>query len=254
MLAIEIRRLIEVSPLAGEAERLMSWVQPSVRLQAYLREEDNMPRGASRFGGCPDLPPQVAWPCRDDRPLAFLAQIDLAEAARTYALPELPHEGWIAVFYDPQSGDEWDRAGWQVMYYCGESLALRRVGHPDGPEAEYNLCDLAFAREDCLPDPSQDMAGFDAWVRENWDAYWDLWKQPQLNRRETIHRLGGYPSLVQGGMEGEARDDWAFFLQIDTDAEAGWMWGDAGQLYFYWDRTAPMPQALANAWCITECY
>jgi uncharacterized protein YwqG len=29
--------------------------------------------------------------------------------------------------------------------------------------------------------------------------------------------------------------DWALLLQIDTDSELGWMWGDAGTIY-YWIR------------------
>src|SRR5262245_45007702 len=34
--------------------------------------------GASRIGGVPDLPKSVPWPQRQGKPMAFIAQIDLA--------------------------------------------------------------------------------------------------------------------------------------------------------------------------------
>src|SRR5688500_4175159 len=36
---------------------------------------DALPLGASRFGGVPDLPPEIAWPQIEGKKLMFLAQI-----------------------------------------------------------------------------------------------------------------------------------------------------------------------------------
>lgn len=85
--------------------------------------EGGMAKGASHFGGTPNMNPAIAWPVRAPvssppenvaaianengidlvvaQPLPFLAQIDLAEAAREGALPDdLPREGRLLVFYD----------------------------------------------------------------------------------------------------------------------------------------------------------
>lgn len=90
--------------------------------------------GGTRIGGTPDLPPGLAWPRRPqpadaeaiarrgnasaaaemrahfklEAPLAFLAQVDLAEAAALGpASRDLPDHGRLLVFYDLMAGP-WD--------------------------------------------------------------------------------------------------------------------------------------------------
>ena len=54
--------------------------------------------GESRFGGAPDLPTDMDWPCNeDDEALTFLAQINLAEIPEFDGNP-LPARGWLMVF------------------------------------------------------------------------------------------------------------------------------------------------------------
>jgi uncharacterized protein YwqG len=270
MLADEIRRAIEGSALAGEVETIMAWVRPALRIHATRLENGSPPLGASRMGGLPDLPPGTPWPENKGRPIEFLAQIDLAEAARAFALPELPATGWLAIFYDAEHGEEPDRQGWRVLYFDGAAASLAPSEHPDEAEELFYPCTLTFEREDCLPDPSDRIPVYHDWVEPYSDDYRALVESFRpvstgLFHHEPHHRLGGYPMLIQNGLEAEDRPEWDFALQIDSDNAPGWGWIDMGRLYFWTHRVGaggPLharigeaerrARSFANAWCITE--
>jgi uncharacterized protein YwqG len=42
-------------------------------------------------------------------------------------------------------------------------------------------------------------------------------------------------------------------LQVDTDDEAGWMWGDAGTLYYWIRRPDLLAGRFDRIWMIFEC-
>lgn len=246
MKAEEIHRAIEATPLAGEVDQMMAWVKPAVRLRTYLAEHE-LALGASRMGGAPDLPAEISWPHHEGRPLEFLAQIDFAEAARAYALPDLPTSGWLAVFYHAQRGHELGRKGLHMVHFDGERSALQRAEHPGEPTWSYNLCEVLFEREDCLPDSCDYIPGFKDWVEVHGEDYWDHFEEPAMENREPHHRLGGYPMLVQCGDLGAGRKNWDYLLQIDTDYEVGWMWGDAGRLFFWSPRESQLARSFGGA-------
>jgi hypothetical protein len=75
---------------------------------------------ACRIGGAPDLSPDLAWPRREDRPLAFIAQLDCG-ALRHAGRPDwLPNAGMLFFFYDlveqPWGFDPADRGSWAVLH------------------------------------------------------------------------------------------------------------------------------------------
>ena len=77
-------------------------------------------RGSSRIGGCPDLPPSVAWPVDDGEHLTFVAQVDLS-ALEPWCVPGFPARGWLWFFVGL------DEPAWNVDH---------RVIHFDGARAE----------------------------------------------------------------------------------------------------------------------
>ena len=125
------------------------------------------------------------------------------------------------------------------------------------------------------------------------DAYWHLTEEleregarvpaevaeaPGTARYPPIHRLGGVPHEIQNPMEAEcelarrgedplalpysrkeeiadeAKARWRLLLQVDSDDEAGMMWGDAGMLY-YWIRDDDLAaRRFDRAWCVMQCY
>src|SRR4051812_7438146 len=73
----------------------------SIRLTAHATEhEDEIPIGASKLGGAPDLPAGYDWPLVDQSPLDFVAQINFAETAPYDLDYLLPTSGWFHVFFD----------------------------------------------------------------------------------------------------------------------------------------------------------
>ncbi len=48
--------------------------------------------------------------------------------------------------------------------------------------------------------------------------------------------------------------DWRLLLQLDSDDNPKWMWGDAGRLYF-WIREQDLAERnFSRVWCIEQCY
>jgi hypothetical protein len=81
----------------------------TTQLRATLRVRPTRGRarvGGSKIGGAPDLPEGSAWPTVDAIALAFVAQIDLREVARSYgrACP-LPPRGILSFFFDANLTD-----------------------------------------------------------------------------------------------------------------------------------------------------
>ena len=254
-----IRKVIAGSDLAGEAEAIMACVRPAVRMHVTRTEMADLARGASRLGGQPDLPADLHWPANpgnDARPLEFLAQIDLAEAARVCRLPDLPDTGWLVVFYDlddsPWGYSASDEGGWRVLYFSGAAEKLIRARPADGKVEIFQPCALCFEREDCLPDIQGATKDFGPRDRGEWDRWWKLQQRLKRQTGEPLHRLGGYPSLVQSGVDD---DNWEFLLHLDTDEEGpGWMWGDAGRIYYWACRNCREAGDPIHAWCTVECY
>lgn len=48
--------------------------------------------------------------------------------------------------------------------------------------------------------------------------------------------------------------DWRLLLQIDTDNDAGMMWGDTGMLYFWIREQDARVRDFSKVWMILQCY
>lgn len=112
-------------------------------------------------------------------------------------------------------------------------------------------------------------------------AYFDLldaWDEV-IAVRGPNHQIGGWPRLQQApiwrecdvvsrglslGNPQQANDprvralrntesDWALLLQLDTDDDVGWMWGDVGTLYYALRQSLQRPAAFADAWMVFQC-
>jgi uncharacterized protein YwqG len=58
--------------------------------------------GLSKIGGTPDLPEGMDWPLSNGKPMSFIAQIRLADAAAFDASKALPKTGTLYFFYDAE--------------------------------------------------------------------------------------------------------------------------------------------------------
>ena len=110
------------------------------------------------------------------------------------------------------------------------------------------------------------------------DAYGEFVGSQQ--RKSALHMMGGHPDVIQNSMEEECElvsngiylgdvkgykspeavalrqkpRDWRLLLQLDSDDDAGMMWGDAGRLYV-WIRGSDLEaRDFSKVWMFLQCY
>jgi len=47
--------------------------------------------------------------------------------------------------------------------------------------------------------------------------------------------------------------EWKLLLQVDTDKDTGWMWGDVGTLYFWIREADAQRDDFSKVWMIFQC-
>jgi uncharacterized protein (TIGR02996 family) len=137
-------RILERVAAAGVPElkdRVLRLARPALRMRKAPADESQIPIGASKIGGLPDLPRRFRWPpggdCRatyaydtggTDRLAGFLAQLNLAEIAGTQAARDLPEVGVIS-FFCFQDVDKPDAIGAKAMFFA-DAAGLVRTSPP----------------------------------------------------------------------------------------------------------------------------
>jgi uncharacterized protein YwqG len=248
---------------------------PSVRMHLVVPKKGV--KGNSQLGGRPRIPKGFQWPKRNDgTPLHFLCQVDLAELTKfSSARQNLPAEGMLSFFYE--SGEQpWgltkaEKDGWRV-YYFRQSKDLEEY------EEEIDLLPMfkiRFTEEPTYPDALSDEV--ESLAADAHDEYTDFSLECYGDR--PFHRLLGHPQLVQTDLrqplEIAAKDvdidnamsdiekathlfkasrRWKLLLQIDTDENAGMMWGDGGTLYFLIEDEALKKKNFDNVWLQLQCF
>jgi uncharacterized protein YwqG len=264
------------------AAALTALARDSIRLRGQPADDTDVPLGASKLGGRPDLPLGTAWPSRDGESLAFIAQVRLADAAPYDTAHVLPATGLLSFFYDAKQetygDDPVDRGGWQVLYLAGDSSQLRRTDAPAPlpAHARYTPCALTCAAEVTLPqDPRLEQPTWQ-WQPGQQQRYEDLLANvPSVaERAEPHHRMLGYADTLQDDMRLQCQlvahgvkigtqdprsaalasgaASWLLLLQIDSDAQAGMRWGDAGMLYFWIEREALAARQFDHVWLVLQ--
>jgi uncharacterized protein YwqG len=241
--------------------------------------EEAIPIGHSKFGGCPDLPANFAWPQWQGLPLAFLGQINLAEVQNTNPVELLPASGILSCFYDPEQStwgfDPEDRGSWSVCWFPHQDL--QRMPPPDdlSEDGEFPACELSFAAELTLLGLETAEIALLNLTAEEQEHYLECIDFPE----GYGHHLLGYPQEIQGSMQLECQlashgiycgdsqgqnqtqvqelaataSDWILLLQIDTDDNVNWMWGDCGRLYFWIKQADLVAQKFDAVWMILQC-
>jgi uncharacterized protein YwqG len=215
-------------------------------------------------------------------PLSFIAQIDLEEADPSPHLG-LPTSGRLFFFYDavnsPWGFDPSTRTAAQVLYLSQPISQIRRAPRSDAPPTIFKTASLRFEPDWTLPEfiegesPELSIYKLD-------EKYRDLITQ-LIGENTIVHRIRGHDQPIQNDMKLEAQlvsngiycgdsssaedprveslsagaADWVLLLQVDSDeAGPGWMWGDAGRLY-YWIRKQDLADRdFSQIWATEQCY
>lgn len=124
-------------------EKLAHLSQDCIHAIHSLEEDDDIPIGASKYGGAPDLPRDFIWPFHNDRPMWFTCQIDLSELPTCFDI--LPKIGVLSFFYvDPVYRGE-DGEGGFVTHSPNRNALSRTPPIPD-PQNPRIYNDMFFAR------------------------------------------------------------------------------------------------------------
>ena len=256
------------SKLGGEPDLPVGADWPTRPAYRYPREKD-------------DFRAPSAW---ETGPLHFVAQINLRDVASVGSDLRLPSSGLLLFFYDvdvqPWGFDPNDAPGWRVLH-VGEGVPIERRSNPAGGSSKTRPIELM---------PSEGLPEW-AWIEEN--VHSDVrdgreWFLEQLQKLteddlERIsyggHAFGGWPYLVQNPMELECEmvsngvyagspeayahprmsefqeraADWRLLLQINSDDELDWMWGDSGKVYFLCREDDIANKRFERAWTILQC-
>ena len=227
-----VEHVLQAPALARVAPELRPLVRWSIRIEAARPSDNDLPVGASKFGGAPDLPAGLAWPVYTPppgagvsifpgakppppphTPIPLVAQIRLSDVAPFDHEHALPRTGWLSFFSDPfgmwqvygRDTDVYaDPRQSRVLFWPDESTPLTRRTPPGRlpPDRPWRVSALSFRAEQTLPHVETTWIGdggkANGFVRmgpEEWGAYADL--RRQWVRTGMCHRLLGYSDDVQ---------------------------------------------------------
>lgn len=276
-------KLLEAEGLGAHVEPLRSLVRPALRLVA-TPSQAGAPIGQSRIGGSPDLPPELAWPVHQGKPLAFLAQLDLAELRRTLPHSPLPPDGYLWFFHgadQPWGFDPKDAGSSLVLYRPGAPSLERRADPADLPDGgRFNPCAIRVEAYDDLPDLDEHHPLDPGLSEAQEEQYLAVRDYLSSGGAGPSHKVLGYAQPIQGPMELECelvthglycgdptgyadprakeleknRQQWRLLFQLDSDEAAAMMWGDVGRVYF-WIRDEDLRQhRFERTWTILQCH
>ncbi len=116
-----------------DLSKLMESVRGVVSFSPCTYEGNCPPEtGQSKIGGIPHLPDAINWPEHSDRPMAFLAQFNLA-LIRTDTEKVLPKQGMLYFFIAEHDRMDWDepaRDEFAVRYFDGPVESLKPRAFP----------------------------------------------------------------------------------------------------------------------------
>lgn len=103
----------------------------SYRNAIYLKAKKltDIPIGASKCGGNPDLPPEIGYPVSDSCSMTLMLQVNFKELAESGADLEniFPKTGMLYIFWNGEILDELDHS---VIYWDGDMSSLKRTEPP----------------------------------------------------------------------------------------------------------------------------
>ena len=252
-------------------KRCAPLIQPAVHLVPAPRG------GFGKLGGWPNLPADVPWPVCKSSPLAFLAQIDLAQIHAT--LPScLPPRGHLFFFLDQSKpwGDL-DKDLWRVIYRPDDCTRCAPVPPPQdvSPRWIFEEIFVSPRRIDTWPGLENVIARDEP--EEISELYIELSNRP-YGAHPPYQMLGNYDPEQNFDMETDCqlaahgiqpwRDgvhddpalarlragakDWRLLLQLPTDIKVGWSWGDLGKIYFWVREADARAGDFSNVWLMFD--
>lgn len=227
--------------------------------------------GCSKVGGFPHVNEGFRWPKYFETPLEFVAQINLADIEGS----NLPSNGMLLFFY--ASGVCVDEKGHKnfirvVHILDTKNLEVKepeyehkkRFGGLLKPKITPNVFDehnIKFHRNSSLPDLDNVDTIPSLSVFDNDDELLDSYYNLKYGLSGGGLQIGGYPNPVQYDgitagaasiMEKGSANEWELLLEVDS--KLGFMWGDAGRLYFCIHKDDLAKAKFSDVWMDFQCH
>ena len=224
-----------------EKEILESWLkkfEPLAKTGVQLQKTEK--KTFSKFGGAPFVPKDFVWPECEGKAIPFLLQLDFAEVNGEGVLENFPTKGLLYLFVDSDRvnyvGVDTEKEGFgykegktfKILYF-EDAKELSVADMPEGVDIypEFNVEPKFVKTYPDTDDSDEALEIFNDRPEENMDeAYYDL-----IWDGIGEHQLGGWASYVQGG--GFVEGGKTLLLQVTSEEDDKFMWGDCGDLYFF---------------------
>ena len=221
--------IVAVAPEAALTEEGdVHWWHSARDLGAGATNGTSATVGGSRLGGDPDLASDTPWPQVDGHPLAFVAQLDLAEIALPDCASPLPARGLLSLFVLPA---DIGFANTFALLYAPAGSQLGPAQPPAALADDDRFAALALrpARELSLPPPTAravQRLGLS-------DAEAATYSEIVTHGDQPLHRVLGHPALIQTSDPRDDDADLTLLMQVDSEDANGMHWGDCGRLYVW---------------------
>jgi uncharacterized protein YwqG len=271
-------------------EELKPLMRTAVRvLPEAAGAEEEIPLGASKLGGRPDLPAGTPWPVVDGILLEFVGQFRMEEVAPLDETGLLPRDGLLSFFFDGMltgyvEGDFRDRC--MVLQHNGPAGELTRTDPPEHLHGRafrvFCPCRVAYEQTVNLP-PSVEIFSDDLPAihpvefqePETVMVYQDLrrrfWEpatqflgnvvELQAEEEKFIALQRRYPGryILRDGHVTHAEElaarlrDLVLLFTAASGSEAEIQWGDGGLVYFWMMRDDLASGRWDAVWATMVC-
>jgi uncharacterized protein YwqG len=281
----KLLELLEQHGLSHRADEILSQCKPSIHLSLqYGMDEADIPIGASKMGGSPDVPPDFVWPQWNGVPLTFIAQFRLSDVKPYDVENLLPEKGMLYFFFEQYSfmdtyyESQLFGSQYKVVYVEDESFILKRSKHPHAQYRNWKLkpyrsCRITSFEHELIPHPVETAIPWPPEAIDSNQANQQMRFGDAVyeNLAKPMHRLLGYETNVQGvwgtretileQWESNSRDDWLLLLQVDSDYSHHFLgsrvlfnWGDAGCIYFWIRKDELKSRNFNHVWMDLETH
>ena len=230
-------------------EDLENLVKPLIKnaTKIIVKKPSEIPKGSqlkSHFGGEPYFEKGEQWPkardsFRNGSKLEFVFQIFNEDKIM------LPQNIKLIQFYYDFNGElsfDTSDGGWYVKIYENIDLENSITIEKPGEHNTVNYCEIKYKPIKSLPDWE---GIYDYCINasdlscvldgdEPWRNYQEI-VQKLVGEQRMGSQLNGYPQWIQGS-ESPNKNDFELLFQIDSEENAGLMWGDCGMIYVFYNN------------------
>ncbi len=128
---MNLESLVEKHGLTKFSDHLLSQAKTAAALIPGRKSVEALRPSQSKLGGKPDAPQNFIWPTKDEKPLSFVAQINLSDVPEIEGA-QLPNSGLLSFFYNNEvwGFDPKDKGGFQVFYFENELSEFKECQPP----------------------------------------------------------------------------------------------------------------------------